>query len=97
MTTYLRSDVTKIEGVHLHTKKPKDHYLVLDCPECEPSVRLQHGLWADRPGLVPLTPDEEREKDELDREVALANAATGRAIREENTARARTARQSRIS
>lgn len=92
MTTYLRSDVSEVQAAHLHKKKASEPHLVLNCAECEEHIRRQPGLWADRPSLVPMTPEEEREEDEIKRDVALANAVHGRAIRDEQTAKVRASR-----
>lgn len=95
MTTYLRSDVPQVQAAHIH--KRKGDPFVLDCPECEAQIRLQPGIWADRPSLIPLTEDEQHEQEQVDRDVALANAAQGRAIRQEQTTKARAARGARKS
>lgn len=78
-----------------HTQPAEGGKWEIDCPECEEAVRKQPGMWGDRLALVPLTPEEVREEEAIQRDVALANAATGRAIRDEQTARVRAQRSQR--
>lgn len=72
MTVYARSDITTVavaEAGHSHTKKPRDDRFIINCPACEPEL-VKMG-WATAPMLVELTPDEVREAENAERDIAL--------------------------
>lgn len=95
MPLYARSDVISVQSANcpiVHTKKKGADFLELDCPECQSSLGGQKALFATQKHMVPLTEEEQAAQEQEDRDIALALAAEGRAIRSQATDRVRKAR-----
>jgi hypothetical protein len=71
MTVYGRSDITFVElsgSGHSHIKKKTDAYMTVTCAVCEPELRKDG--WVTDVRNVELTPDEVRDLENAQQEIA---------------------------